>query len=150
MISERQSEKRMAQKEKGDTLYPTTETGSRLWSNICTLMGVAWAAHIDLGIFRERMITLIRRLEEGDKGVLVLDSIHEETVDEQYKRLFLESALPVAIDNGEEMIVASYGGNHDDEWHPFPKHVTLLHRDANGNEVFGMYEFVLAEEAPKE
>lgn len=71
-----------------------------------------------------------------------------ETVDEQYKRLFLESALPVAIDNGEEMIVASYGGKHQ-EGHPFPEHVNLLHRDANGNEVLGMYEFVLAEEAPE-
>jgi hypothetical protein len=70
---------------------------------------------------------------EGDKT---------ETVDEQYDRLHLESALPIAIDNGEEMIVASFGGKHDGG-HPFPEHVTLLHRDAYGNETFGTYEFVV-------
>jgi hypothetical protein len=101
-----------------------------------------------MGNARERMIELIRRLEgvEEEKTAGAIPA--EETVDEQYARLHLESALPIAIDNGEEMIVASYGGKHQ-EGHPFPEHVTLLHRDANGKEVFGMYEFVLAEEAPK-
>jgi hypothetical protein len=90
------------------------------------------------------MVELIRRLEgvEEDKPAVAISA--EETVDEQYARLHVESALPIAIDNGEEMIVASFGGKHDDG-HPFPEHVTLLHRDANGNEIFGMYEFVAAE-----
>jgi hypothetical protein len=130
-------EEKMTNQKTNEPLFPTTRTGGRLWANICTLLGIAWSHNIVMKDTERRMVELIRRLEgvEDDETAGV---IHKE------------SALPIVIDeNGGELSVCSISVNYDGE-RKFPEQITLLHRDADGNEKLGTYRFFVAEDASDE
>lgn len=115
----------------GDELLELLETGDHeTWFIYCVNCNL----HGPSGISRENAISLWN-MRDG------------EEVRKQFQRLNDESVLPMAVDNGEEVIVASIG-NGKAKGTPFFNDITLLHRDPNGKETFGRYRFVEIEELP--